>query len=264
MHSLRERFAFRTRMHNLQDLPLASRAAWISRRKWKSDYLLGEVVTRGTAPMLASLLARGADPNAANEYGETPLFYAAMYQRPLQVSLLLRYKADPNRAENDGYTPLMHDGPTAITRRLLFHGADPRARAWDGRTALHGAAQGGTRESVRLLLDFGADPDARADDGTTPLLEAAIVGDGNQAVRISIAALLLSRGADLRARGADGRTPLLWAAHRGYPDMVAFLLSRGANPHDRDDNGRTALEAAQHRGYWYREQTLDVLRGAGQ
>ncbi len=258
MNGLRERPDFATRMHTLHDLPLASRASYLKRRKWQLHSLLPEVIYRGTSLMLLSLLARGADPNTADEGGVTPLLYATDHRRAAMVSLLLRFGVDPNRPDHDGYTPLMHHGPTLITRRLLYSGADPHARTWGPwsyQTPLHATAGMGTCGSVRMLLQWGAEVDARDGDADTPLM-AAVTGHGSPFTR-----LLLEHGAALHTRNSDGDTPLLLAVGRGFPEMVRFLVQQGANLQDRDAKGRDVFQCAEE-GYWRPEETVAVLRHA--
>jgi len=48
----------------------------------------------------------GADPNAMNIYGFTPLHDAAYWGRADVAEVLLRYGADPSMKNNDGKTPL--------------------------------------------------------------------------------------------------------------------------------------------------------------
>jgi len=50
------------------------------------------------------LLDRGADPNAGNERGITPLMYASMTGRISVVKLLLRYGANVNSVDRNGLT----------------------------------------------------------------------------------------------------------------------------------------------------------------
>jgi hypothetical protein len=71
----------------------------------------------------------------------------------------------------------------------LAAGGDVNARAADGYTALHGAAENGRLEVVRLLAQRGADLDAKAASGETPLTLARAAGQHDAA------ALLLSLGA---------------------------------------------------------------------
>jgi ankyrin repeat protein len=71
----------------------------------------------------------------------------------------------------------------------LAAGSDVNARAADGYTALHGAAENGRLEIVRLLVERGADLAARADGGVTPLALAEAAGQlGAVALLLSLAA----------------------------------------------------------------------------
>lgn len=90
------------------------------------------------------------------------------------VAYLLRAGADPNAADKSGVTPLHRAVRTrcaAAVRVLLENGADPRRKNRSGSTPLHLAVQntgrGGSgtaaaaeqqREIIRLLLEHGARP----------------------------------------------------------------------------------------------------------
>src|SRR5690242_16964819 len=53
------------------------------------------------------LLAKGADPKAANRYGATPLSLACINGNGRIVELLLKAGADPNETQPGGETALM-------------------------------------------------------------------------------------------------------------------------------------------------------------
>ncbi|GAA1356547.1 ankyrin repeat domain-containing protein [Streptomyces beijiangensis] len=105
------------------------------------------------------------------------LVWAAMSHDTKQVGALLRAGADPDAPDVDGETPLYAaavQGATDNVRRLLAAGASPDApSAGPGSegTALCAAACWGETEVVRELLAGGADPHLREDNGAgkTPL-----------------------------------------------------------------------------------------------
>ena len=111
--------------------------------------------------------------------GATPLMAAALYGDAALVKALLAAGADPNAANSAGVTPLMWAAPRVeIVQLLLDAGADVDARSEDGRSALVIASgSGGAARAVRLLLDYG--PDAWPSRATepSPLREAARIDD---------------------------------------------------------------------------------------
>ena len=83
--------------------------------------------------LAALVLDYGADPNARNDMGWTPLHYACQIDSRDEdmVALLLKHGADPNTADNRGLVPLDQIFGTsaeglAIRAMLLAHGAKER------------------------------------------------------------------------------------------------------------------------------------------
>jgi hypothetical protein len=128
-------------------------------------------------------------------------------------------------ADSSGVTALMSSPSAAVSSFLIGRGAMVNARANDGRTALHFAAQGGDAERAKVLLDHGAEIDAQDEDGDTPLMFAALRVKGPAALR-----LLILRKANLELWNDEGRTALEQVDN--YPDATAeqILLAAGAIP----------------------------------
>ena len=102
------------------------------------------------------LLRAGANANAANRYGVTPLSLAATNGNAAMIEALMKAGADANATPREGETVLMtaaRTGKADAVKVLLAHGADPNAsEAWLGETALmwaaaqnHAAAVAGAR-----------------------------------------------------------------------------------------------------------------------
>ena len=107
---------------------------------------------------------------AGETFVSLDLFYS---HDPRIVQRALDAGADVNAKDEYGYTPLhqmatMHRGNEEICRLLLERGADPNARDDNGRTPLHWACLYNHTAIVRLLIEHGADAGARDDQGETP------------------------------------------------------------------------------------------------
>jgi ankyrin repeat protein len=166
------------------------------------------------------------DPSLTQErYAGRTLLHAASAAGSLSmVELLLRLGADPNAADGGGHTPLysvgnecVASGGGNVVRALVRAGANVDAH--DGVkhcTALHMAARRGNAEVAEALLACGADIEARDSLGDTPLRRSVNCG------KTAVAALLLSRGADLHSKGSKGLTPLLAARSAAMSRLLRY------------------------------------------
>jgi ankyrin repeat protein len=125
---------------------------------------LGLAAYFGHQAAAEALLARGADSNLAarNPMRVQPL-HSAVANRDgaaalALAELLLRHGADVNAQQEGGYTPL-HEaafhGEAALARLLLAHGADPRQPNAEGQTPLSLAEQHGHTAVLALLQGAG-------------------------------------------------------------------------------------------------------------
>ena len=128
--------------------------------------------------LVALLIAHGADVSARALLDRTPLHDACSGGKLATVRALLDRGADPNARNEFGQTPLInaierrHTDVTEIVRTLLASGADCNASARNAESSLHRAARHGLDEVIELLLGAGANFDAAGLWGFTPLYEA--------------------------------------------------------------------------------------------
>jgi ankyrin repeat protein len=104
---------------------------------------------------------------------------------------------------------------------LLEAGADANCYTFEYGTALQGACESGSIESVRLLMDHGADLNP-AYGGRNALHEAAYYG------HVEIVLLLLESGALVDATDDESATALQEACEHGRIEVVQLLLEHGA------------------------------------
>jgi ankyrin repeat protein len=197
------------------------------------------------------LLRAGANVNAVNVDGKTPLAAALAMNRADVMRELLAHKANPNVHVDDfngkPSTTLIETirtfnrpvfGETTcreLVKLLLDQGADFRAVAGDGSTALLAAIQRDEPEVAKQLMERGADINRADNNGVTPLYSSSWrYEDG-------IMQALLRRRVDIAPVHNAGWNLLCWAASADKIEVVRTALDRGLAVDSRDKNGRTAL-----------------------
>jgi len=193
------------------------------------------------APMLCSLLDRGADPNHTDKSSFTPLMNVVIAEDTEAVKVLLGSGANVNIRDKEGWTALMLASRYAniqIVKALLEAGADLEVKDNDNSTALILAANYDNTETVKALLEAGANPDVKDNDSWTALTYASRYGN-TEMVRA-----LLEKGADPNIKTKDGWTALTYACRYGNTEMVRALLEKGADLGVKSKDNRTALMLA--------------------
>ena len=227
----------------------------------------------GRAAIAAALIAAGADMNAGDRLGDTPLreaegrvavFYGyGVYGHAAVVATLMA-------AEVEMYAKLMAAGAIddweqrytrgqallhmmarankwMLVRELVRSGANVDALDEKFSTPLHHAARGNAAESIAELVKGGANLEAKNEvvhvegvplGGMTPLHYAA------QKSSPDALAALLDGGANLEAQDASNLTPLHWAAITGGREIAGELVRRGANINAVNQIGMTPMDYA--------------------
>ncbi len=200
------------------------------------------------------LIEDGADVDARDAEGNTPLILASFHASPKCVATLLEKGADANAANKVGVTALIRAAANFEKTLLLVNaGASVQVRSADlGNTPLILAARrAGNSRAVKLLIERGAEATERDDAGVSPIMSGAASGD------LETVRFLLDAGAKAddfprsngpRADAAAGfRTPLMWAAYRNDVRMVRLLLERGADPNRSTYFGNPLSQACSGR-----------------
>lgn len=198
----------------------------------KSKELVGEERLRDTSCQNKEVQPL-KDPTAILR-DQTALRWAAAEGLVKEVERLLDKGADVNAVDKDGWTPLLaaseHEH-VEVAEILIKSGADLEAKAEGGMTPLLVASTAGCFNLVRLLLEEGAAIEAEDAEGITPLIAASFVGN------VGIVSLLLQHGAHKDTKTKGDLTALKTASMKGHNDVVEILLGKRAPDIEGNNDG---------------------------
>ncbi len=244
---------------------------------------------QGRAEAVMTLISNGANPLAADAEGNTALHGAVLSDEPIVAAMLLDAGADLNAINRAGLTPLasacraanwplakfllergartqlagaepalvaaasLADDDAQGIRLLLKHRAAINAVDARQRSALMTAAVEGHEEIARVLRAAGADVNLVDQHGSTALMEAARAG------AVAIVQLLAQAEPDVALRDQHGRDALTLACQspRAHAETVRALLGMGVDPRTPGSDGRSALDHAAAAGRWDLVALLD-------
>ncbi len=159
-----------------------------------------------------------------------------------KIMRLLNAGANPNAKDSDGMTPLIiaaWGGDRKIVNAMLALGAEIDAQDNHKMTALMLAAQRGHPRTVKALVAKGADVNMLAECNKTALMLAAERG------RTKICKLLLDNGASPNAFDSYRRTARMLAIRNKQPKTEA-LLSRAETRIFESIMGKKGLNLFMH------------------
>ena len=189
----------------------------------------------------------GADVEARDEKGWSPLLHAAAYGNASTIITLIQRGAYPTTKSDEGCedwkTHEFYNRATAEDiRHCLDQGAYIETEVGEGDTPILAAVYVGSVEVVDALLESGANPYARTNPayGEDSILHYAVWGENTLVVDY-----LLNNGYSylVDERNRDGRTTLDAAILNNNPRIVQLLAKSGASDLD------VALTWAESKGY---------------
>jgi len=141
---------------------------------------LFQIIRRGDLGQFKSS-SHGVDLDVVNEFGQTPLHEAVVWNPDIGRELIKR-GVNVNARDNNGQTPLHYaviHRKAAMAREILDHGGDVAVKDKYGNGPLWNAvfhAKGDYR-LVEMLLSRGADPNNKNNSQKSPLDFARTIKD---------------------------------------------------------------------------------------
>ena len=233
----------------------------------KSSREIHDAVAAGDLNKVKALLAADPWLlESKDKDGNTPLHIACIGIPPSiarQVGVanyLLDKGADVNATNNGGDTPLLYAARNLgkdfdLVQRLVAKGAAINPQPDPGMTPLHWVVISGDVRAARFLIDHGANVNANQSVYGSVLHTAINSGRDEEAAK-----LLVQRGARLNRPFSFGNTELHLAAMKGYADLAQALVKHGADVHAVNEYGHTALYYAAKLGF---RRTADALLAGG-
>jgi len=222
---------------------------------------LMRVSMQGDLDEVKTLLSRGANPNALDNFHQSALYYSTINGNPKVSDLLILNGADTSQ-QLAAEAMLETDKARAKPSNTPYE-TPQEARDTTGRTLLMHAAMQGDLEEVKTQLSRGANPNALDNfhqsalyystiNGNPKVSDLLILNGADTSQQLAAEAMLETDKARAKpsntpyetpqeARDTTGRTLLMHAAMQGDLEEVKTQLSRGANPNALDNFHQSAL-----------------------
>ena len=179
--------------------------------------LLHAAATHFNGPFIKFLLQNGANANAQDAEGKTPLMDAL---------------------ENTNYKLYV------TNLHLLIQKTNLNLADKDGNTVLHIAAGKEDPELLKLFLKNGANPNQPNKNNLTPFEEAC-----GQSKEPDFLKIFVEAGANVNPKRDDHFSPLMLALEHKYYSSSVYLLNKGANINFKTHNQLTPLHIIAAKGF---------------
>lgn len=213
---------------------------------------LGIAAAANNSTALRTIADAGADLNAPDKNGQTPLMRAWQAGAHDAMRTLLQLGADIGTVNLD-YKNILHlaagANDVAALEILLAQGGAAQLQTCmpsaDKLTPLHAALREGAEDAVRVLIAAGANVNIPDAQNMTPLHSAAARGDAGM-----IYTLISEGHAEInRVENPAGYTALHIAVIHKHEAALRALCDLGADPHQMDAAKRTPLNIAGWNGF---------------
>lgn len=218
----------------------------------------------GALPVVRQLKEAGANVNAPDENGTTPLMAASEEGQEQVVQYLLSVGAEVNAKTKEAWTALAfaaRENQPEVIQLLLAKKADLEARCtyrsissygnrnkptnltfYQGSTPLMVAIEENAVESVKILLENRA-------NANITIGKAKLEIPANYDWKAAYAINPNDPNAALKPEyNTQGWTPLMEAAEQGNETIIKLLLAAGADTNAKTSTGLTAVSVAQKAG----------------
>lgn len=206
---------------------------------------LHEAVQEGFNTTISQKLRRGADPDALDDAGYPPVYYAAAQGDLKTVQALHEYGADLSKPTKQGETAIYcaaQNGHAGVAAFLLSKGVTVDPLTVHNETPLLIAAREGHLEIVAGLIHAGANVNQQDNRGWSALMVALREGHTH------VVNLLLNHNVDVNLAPKDGAHALMMAVKQEDEILTRRLIDQGADVHHVARDGMCALRIAVLRG----------------